>query len=419
MKVLWSEQALLDVEHIRDYITQDSPQYAQPFIERLLQATRHLPQFPQSGRPMPEAKNPAIREVIYQGYRIIYRLRADLIDQPRVYIDAAQGRLATIDNKRKVLTGKFFRALHSWTWIESLTLRKSLMSLFLVLGFITALFGLVVYIKSWRMGIFRKDLSAHQHHPRTRRLHRNAGAIVAVFAMTFCTSGLLHLLLTDKTDTPQTQVSMSVAAGGLQLDSTLLTHALNGKSIEDIQLAKIDDKIYWRVKTHQNKTAHTTGHEHHHGASSTPAQTDAVIYIDANTGSRLENGWGKHAQYLALTLGNQREEKVARIDLVENFDGEYGFINKRLPVHAVHLDLPGKPAFYIETASNTLASQVSNSKRIEGYSFAYLHKWHFADFLGKDIRDILTSAIALTIILVLVLGVYRFVIGGRRRANQR
>lgn len=80
MKVLWSEQALLDVEHIRDYITQDSPQYAQPFIERLLQATRHLPQFPQSGRPMPEAKNPAIREVIYQGYRIIYRLRADLIE---------------------------------------------------------------------------------------------------------------------------------------------------------------------------------------------------------------------------------------------------------------------------------------------------------------------------------------------------
>lgn len=29
---------------------------------------------------MPEAKNPAIREVIYQGYRIIYRLHADLIE---------------------------------------------------------------------------------------------------------------------------------------------------------------------------------------------------------------------------------------------------------------------------------------------------------------------------------------------------
>lgn len=80
MKVLWSEQALLDVEHIRDYIAQDSPAYAQSFIERLLHATRHLPDFPQSGRTMPEANSPSIREVIYQGYRIVYRLQSDTIE---------------------------------------------------------------------------------------------------------------------------------------------------------------------------------------------------------------------------------------------------------------------------------------------------------------------------------------------------
>lgn len=71
---------MLDVEHIRDYIAQDSPAYAQPFVERLLHATRHLPQFPHSGRAMPEAKNQHIREVIYQSYRIIYRLRAEAIE---------------------------------------------------------------------------------------------------------------------------------------------------------------------------------------------------------------------------------------------------------------------------------------------------------------------------------------------------
>ena len=80
MKVIWSRRALLDVEHIRDYIAQDSPAYAQPFVERLLHATRHLPQFPHSGRAMPEADNIRIREVIYQGYRIIYQLRSDAIE---------------------------------------------------------------------------------------------------------------------------------------------------------------------------------------------------------------------------------------------------------------------------------------------------------------------------------------------------
>jgi len=80
MKVIWSEQALQDVEHIRDYIAQDSPAYARSFVERLLQATRHLPQFPHSGRVMPEANSPGIREVIYQGYRIVYRLRNETIE---------------------------------------------------------------------------------------------------------------------------------------------------------------------------------------------------------------------------------------------------------------------------------------------------------------------------------------------------
>lgn len=80
MKVIWSEGALLDLEHIRDYIAQDNPAYANVFVERLLQTTRHLPQFPESGRQMPEAKSPNIREVLYQAYRVVYRLRPELIE---------------------------------------------------------------------------------------------------------------------------------------------------------------------------------------------------------------------------------------------------------------------------------------------------------------------------------------------------
>lgn len=80
MKVIWSEGALLDLEHIRDYIAQDNPAYAKVFVERLLKTTRHLPQFPESGRLMPEAKSPNIREVLYQAYRIVHRRSPELIE---------------------------------------------------------------------------------------------------------------------------------------------------------------------------------------------------------------------------------------------------------------------------------------------------------------------------------------------------
>lgn len=356
------------------------------------------------------------KEYLYiNRYLPVVRVDFAREDEPRLYIDATQGRLATIDNKRKVFTGKFFRALHSWTWIESLTLRRSLMSVFLVLGFATALFGLVVYIKSWRMGIFKKNLSAHQHHPRTRRLHRSLGAVVALFAMAFCASGLLHLWLTDKTDAAQKQITLAIPAQGLTLPTHAIAQALQNTAIADIQLAQIDNTIYWRVKKQPGKSAHAAEHEHHHHGAAVPAQTDAVIYVNARTGAVLDKGWEKHAQSLALTFSELTGDQVARIELVETFGGEYGFVNKRLPVHGVHFDLPGNPVFYIETASNTLASQVNNTKRVEGFSFAYLHKWHFADALGKDLRDILTSVTALLIMLVILLGVYRYITGRHKR----
>lgn len=356
------------------------------------------------------------KEYIYiNRYLPVVRVDFARADVPRIYIDAAQGRLATIDNKRKVFTGKFFRALHSWTWIESLTLRRSLMSVFLVLGFVTALFGFVVYIKSWRMGIYKKNLSAPQHHPYTRRLHRALGAVVAIFAMAFCISGLLHLWLTDKTDSAQKQIPVTIPTQGLTLPTDALMRTLHDAAVADVQLTQINNTAYWRVKKQQAKSAQAREHEHHHHGAETPALNDAVIYLNARTGELLDNGWQKHAQSLALSLTKLNIDQVAHVELVETFGGEYGFVNKRLPVHGVHFDLPGKPTLYIETASNTLASQVTTNKRVEGYSFAYLHKWHFVDFLGKDIRDILTSIIALTIILVILLGAYRFSAGGRKR----
>lgn len=73
MKLIWSERALFDLENIRDYIAQDSSIRANHFIEQLLRTTRHLPEYPMSGKITPELNTPDIRELVHQGYRIIYK----------------------------------------------------------------------------------------------------------------------------------------------------------------------------------------------------------------------------------------------------------------------------------------------------------------------------------------------------------
>ncbi len=73
MRVNWTEPALEDLEAIQAYIAKDSSFYARQFIERIFDAATKLEPFPEIGRRVPEAEERTdIRELIFQGYRIIY-----------------------------------------------------------------------------------------------------------------------------------------------------------------------------------------------------------------------------------------------------------------------------------------------------------------------------------------------------------
>lgn len=346
------------------------------------------------------------QEYLYiNRYLPVVRVDYDRADQPSVYIDAQQGRLATINDRNKILAGKFFRAFHSWTWISNISVRKTLMSVFLVAGFSTAVFGWAVWFTSWRRGMFRTSVT--QHYPATRRWHRRLGGVAGLFAITFTATGFLHLHLTDQTEVKQPQLLNAIPTQGLQLNHALLAAQLGHSAIENIQLTLIGDERYWRIKKLQQQAAHAHHGHHHHDHTPAPAM-DEVVYLHAVSGELLPQGAQQHALQVALALTELPATALSRIELLPHFTGEYGFVNKRLPVHAVHFDLPGNPALYIETATNTLASTATHRTRVEGYSFAYLHKWHLIDIIGPTLRDIFTSLVALCIILTLALGGYRF-----------
>ena len=76
-RVVWSRRALQDVEAIAEYIAEDSPAYAAVVVKNIVQQTRQLPQFPRSGRKVPEFDDENIRELLAYSYRIIYRLQQD------------------------------------------------------------------------------------------------------------------------------------------------------------------------------------------------------------------------------------------------------------------------------------------------------------------------------------------------------
>jgi plasmid stabilization system protein ParE len=84
-EVRWAPQAADDLEAITKLIAEDSPHYASLFVMDVLAAVERVASFPDSGRVVPETRDPSLRETILGNYRIIYRVRQGLVEVLTVY----------------------------------------------------------------------------------------------------------------------------------------------------------------------------------------------------------------------------------------------------------------------------------------------------------------------------------------------
>src|SRR6266545_1842584 len=80
MKIVWTEPAVEDLRELHAYIARDSEMYAGGFVERITLAAERLIDHPKLGRVVPETNDENVRELLYQRYRVIYRLRNDGIE---------------------------------------------------------------------------------------------------------------------------------------------------------------------------------------------------------------------------------------------------------------------------------------------------------------------------------------------------
>jgi addiction module RelE/StbE family toxin len=78
-EVRWTEQAVADLQAIREFITRDSPRYGRLVAERLFTATERLVTFPLSGRVVPELGRDDVREIIVGEYRLVYKASAGAV----------------------------------------------------------------------------------------------------------------------------------------------------------------------------------------------------------------------------------------------------------------------------------------------------------------------------------------------------
>ena len=79
-EIRWTIQAADDLEGIVNFISADSEYYARLLAVDILEAVERVGAFPESDRVVPETNTPEIREIPLGNYRIIYRIKPEMIE---------------------------------------------------------------------------------------------------------------------------------------------------------------------------------------------------------------------------------------------------------------------------------------------------------------------------------------------------
>ena len=91
--VVWSQEALDDIDNIAEYIGRDSIYHAQQVVEQIFDLSDILLKQSQLGRVVPELNDPQVRERFIYSYRLIYEIK-----EPEIHI------MAVIHGKRLLET---------------------------------------------------------------------------------------------------------------------------------------------------------------------------------------------------------------------------------------------------------------------------------------------------------------------------
>ncbi|MEG1488007.1 PepSY domain-containing protein [Acinetobacter sp.] len=315
----------------------------------------------------------------------------------RAYIDPSQSRLATLSNDQKMWMARIFRLGHTWTWGDQAWLGQTIIMQI-------ALIGILVLVVMG-VGLFFKIHNRKNHRLRqkpSRFLHRYLGISLSVFITLWLISGFYHVWQ-KKPDVKNIQPIFNTQDLSLEAWQTATQQPLQRLNLVPIALNNAQAVAGWMVQflgTPQMQGSMTAVKEHdHHNQAKSAAPT--IELIDAKTSARLdilEQSKRLAANYLHITA-----HQFTQSSWVTSFSGEYGFINKRLPVVKVETSLNNQLRLYIEPSSGLIAAQVTQQDALEGFSFAYLHKWTWLP-IDKTLRDILLATLAGLIALMVILG---------------
>jgi hypothetical protein len=325
----------------------------------------------------------------------VWKIALDRPDGMDMYIETGQSRMGTFNNNTRKCMLWIFDQFHTWHFLATLGGEKFRIIVLVVIVSIMLLSlisGLTVYGLFWKRfkQIQQKRKANGTEDKRVlNRYHRQIGIWVSFVMFTFVISGGFHLLVKLHNIEPNhPDFAQIIPRSKLQISNLNLPIA--DSSIIKLQVVTFVGKYYYLIINNKKQ----------------------ILYFSTADAIQLPGGDTSYAMYLAGFYSDKGIEKETgnqkpNVTLIKQFDNEYGFINKRLPVERIAF--ANGQNLYIETTTAKLAAKVSGMDRAEGLSFIFLHKYFGMSWAGKNIRDIVSMLAALGVLVVSLFGFASFI----------
>jgi hypothetical protein len=310
----------------------------------------------------------------------VYHIAFQRKDGVRIYVETTSDRMAYATNDLRAVFDQLFMLLHNWSWLDMIGNAKYiLMILILSCAILTTLMGLYI--------MYLTKTIKNDENPllKSKYRHRKVSFIAFTFTLFFTFSGAFHAFKKINAEKQNGFITPQHIISDNKTPDIQIIQKLIDTTFTNISSVIMNDTLYWQVFT-----------------------DSSIGYINASKNTLLANGDEQYAAYLSQQFSLNSEKSILEKEKIIKFGGEYGFINKRLPVWKISYNLNDHERYYIETSTGYLSAYIQDKDLWEGLTFAYLHKHHFMDWGGKILRDISTMFWAMVQLALITTGLILF-----------
>lgn len=209
--------------------------------------------------------------------------------------------------------------------------------------------------------------------------HRTIGIITIIPVILWTLSGLMHPFMAHffKPEIAHEKLEIqTVPPQQLALSIQEVLTQNNIKQFKNFRIVAFNNTTFYQVKN-------IIGDLH---------------YFDSSNGKELQNGDTVYAEWLSRYFLEDQKSPVKKSEIITEFDKQYKYVNRYLPVYKLSFDRPDGMEIYVETSSGKLATFNPKSRQFFIWFFDTFHNWSFIDAISNNSIRIITMIFLLSII---------------------